>query len=121
MNTIVEIQGHQYKVQPGDLIDVELMNCEAGSTVDLDQVLFVGGDNPLVGKPTVNGAKVSAKVIAHDRSRKMIVLKRSPGKYQRKNGHRQNFTALLITKVDNGAGQSVEIAKDHKNAQKYLK
>lgn len=121
METIVEIKGHQYKVHPGDLIDVQLMDTEEGQSIDFDQVLFVGGENPVVGKPTVNGAKVTAKVLGHDRSRKIVVLKRSPGKYQRKNGHRQNYTSLLITGIDNGNGNQVEIAADHVNAKKYLK
>lgn len=121
MYSVVEIGGHQYKVQAGDLIDVEKLNKEAGSMIELDQVLFIGGEKPLVGSPTVNGAKVTAKVIMHDRSRKVIVFKRKPGAYKRKNGHRQHFTALLITEINDGNGNKASIDKASKNATKYLK
>lgn len=121
MYGVVEIAGHQYKVQAGDLIDVEKLTNEAGSTIELNQVLFIGGDKTIVGAPTVNGAKVTAKVIMHDRSRKIIVFKRKPGAYKRKNGHRQHFTALLITEINDGAGKVAKIDSASKNAQKYLK
>ena len=123
MYGIVEIGGHQYKVQPGDLLDVQkLKNEEEGATVKLDKVLFVGGgDQALVGAPTVEGASVSAKVIRHDRSRKEIVFKRKPGGYQRKKGHRQEYTALVITELNDGNGNTVKIDKKSKAAEKYLK
>jgi large subunit ribosomal protein L21 len=121
MYGVVEISGHQYKVQAGDLIDVEKLAKDAGSTVELDQVLFIGGDKPAVGAPVVKGAKVTAKVIMHDRSRKLIVFKRRPGGYKRRNGHRQHFTALLITEINDGNGNVTKIDKASKNATKYLK
>ncbi len=121
MYGIVEISGHQYKVSAGDLIDVEKLVNEAGSTVELDQVLFIGGDKPAIGLPTVKGAKVVAKVVKHDRSRKLIVFKRKPGGYKRKKGHRQHYTALLITEVNDGAGNVAKIDAASKNAQKFLK
>jgi len=121
MYGVVEIAGHQYKVQAGDLIDVEKLAHEAGSTVELYQVLFIGGAKTLVGAPTVKGAKVVAKVVRHDRSRKIIVFKRKPGAYKRKNGHRQHYTALLITEVNDGAGSVAKIDAASKNATKYLK
>jgi large subunit ribosomal protein L21 len=63
MYGIVEIAGHQYKVKPGDLIDVQkLKEKEDGSTIELDKILFIGGKNPQVGLPIVSGAKVSAKI-----------------------------------------------------------
>lgn len=121
MYSVVEIKGHQYRVQPGDLVDVELMDAEVGSMIDLTNVLFVGGDQPKVGTPNLAGAKVVAKVLKHDRSKKLIVLKRKPGRYIKANGHRQNFTALLITEVNDGAGKVVKIEKDSHNGKKYLK
>ena len=60
---------------------------------------FLGGESAKVGAPTVSGAKVVAEVVRHDRSRKVIVFKRKPGKYQKKNGHRQHFTTLKIKEV----------------------
>ncbi len=99
MYGIVEIKGHQYKVAEGDIIDVQKMDAEVGSKVELDQVLFIGGSEPKVGKPVVEGAKITAEVVRQARSRKVIVLKRSPGKYRNKNGHRQFYTALKITGI----------------------
>jgi large subunit ribosomal protein L21 len=99
MYSVVEIKGHQYRVQEGDIVDVQKMDAEVGSTVELDQVLFVGGDAPKVGTPVVEGAKVTAEVIRQARSRKVIVMRRSPGKYRTKNGHRQHYTALKITGI----------------------
>lgn len=120
MYGVVEISGHQYRVQAGDVLDVQKLTDEAGKTIELDKVLFVGGDNAVVGTPVVNGAKVVAKVLRHDRARKVIVFKRKPGAYRRKNGHRQHYTSLLITEIQDGQGNTAKIESDSKNAKKYL-
>ncbi len=99
MYGVVEIAGHQYRVEAGMTLDVQKLTNEAGSTVEFDKVLLVGGEKTLVGKPTVEGAKVVAEVVRHDRSRKVIVFKRKPGKYKRGNGHRQQFTTLKIKEI----------------------
>lgn len=102
MYGIVEISGHQYKVKARDIIDVQKLEAEAGSTVEFDKVLFVGGENPQVGTPVVTGAKVVAEVIKHARSRKVVVFVRKPGLYQKKKGHRQHYTSLKINSVNLG-------------------
>jgi len=117
---VVEIGGHQYKVKAGDLIDVQKLTEEAGNTVDFDKVLFVGGDKAVVGTPTVAGAKVTAKVVKHDRSKKLIIFKRKPGAYKKKNGHRQPYTALLITELADGQGNTDKIDPKSDTAKKYL-
>ena len=99
MYAIVEIKGHQYKVKAGDVIDVQKLDAEVGSSVDFDSVLFIGGDSPKVGAPTVAGAKVTATVKRQARSRKVIVFKRKPGNRQTKNGHRQHYTCLEIKDI----------------------
>ena len=99
MYSVVEIKGHQYRVQEGDIIDVQKMDVEVGAKLDLDQVLFTGGDTPKVGTPLVKGAMVTAEVIRQARSRKILILKRKPGKHRTKNGHRQHYTALKITGI----------------------
>jgi large subunit ribosomal protein L21 len=104
MYTVVEIKGHQYKLAAGDLIDVEKIEAEVGTSVTFDKVLLVGGNKTLVGAPTVSGATVTAKVVKQDRTRKILVLKRKPGAYRKKNGHRQHFTGLLITEINDGQG-----------------
>jgi large subunit ribosomal protein L21 len=121
MYGVVEISGHQYKVQAGDVLDVEKLSNEAGSSVELDKVLFIGGEKPLVGLPTVSGATITAKVIKHEKSRKIIAFKRKPGMYQKKMGHRQQYTALLITEINDGNGNVTKIDADSKAAKKFLK
>ena len=116
MYSVVEIKGHQYKLSPGDLVDVELLETEVGKTVTFDDVYLVGGEKTLVGFPKVAGAKVTAKVLRHGRGRKIIVLKRAPGRYRKKNGHRQHYTALLITEVSDGTTVA-QMPSDHKNSK----
>jgi large subunit ribosomal protein L21 len=120
MYGIVQVGGHQYKVSAGDVIDVQKLDSETGSNIDLDNVLLIGGESVQVGAPTIKGAKIKAQVIRQARSRKVIVLKRKPGRYVKKNGHRQPYTSLLITEINDGQGNTDKIAKDNKNA-KYLK
>jgi large subunit ribosomal protein L21 len=121
MYSIVEISGHQYKVTSGDLIDVQKLSLDEGASVDFDKVLFVGGETPLVGLPIVEGAKVKAKVIRQDRGRKVLVLKRKPGLYHKRMGHRQNYTSLLITEISDGQGNTQAIDENSDRAKKYLK
>ena len=121
MYGVVEVSGHQYKVQAGDVIDVQKLKEEEGATLELNDVLFVGGDNPQVGLPTVSGAKVTAKVVRQDRGKKILVFKRKPGLYQKKKGHRTHYTSLLITEVADGQGNVDKIDAGSKAAQKYLK
>jgi len=105
MYSVVEIKGHQYKLKAGDMIDVEKIDLEEGKTITFDKVLLVGGGaKTLVGAPVVGGAKVTATVVRQARGRKIIILKRKPGAYRRKNGHRQAYTGLLITEINDGQG-----------------
>ncbi len=116
---IVEIKGHQYRVSAGDVIDVEKMEAEVGSTVDLNKVLFIGGKSPIVGMPVVSGANIKAKVVRQDRDRKVLVFKRSPGSWRRKKGHRQHFTCLVITEIADGKGNTTKIDASSKAATKF--
>lgn len=118
MYSVVEIKGHQYKVKAGDLIDVEKIDVEVGKSVDLDQVLLVGGTTTIVGLPTVAGAKVVAEVVRQARTRKLIVFTRKPGSYRRKNGHRQAYTGLLIKEIHDGKGG---VTKAEAKAKKTVK
>ena len=101
---IIETGGKQYRVQPGDVIEVERLSAEVGSTIDLDRVLLLAGEGqPTLGQPTVAGARVVAEVQKHDRSKKVIVFKFKPKvRYQRKQGHRQAFTRLAIKEIVSG-------------------
>ncbi len=100
MYAIVVSGGKQYKVSEGDLLDVEVLPVEVGSSVELDQVLLVGGeDGTKIGTPLVDGAKVTATVQEHGRGKKIIVYKHKKN-YKRKQGHRQNYTRLLVEKIE---------------------
>ena len=122
MYGVVEIAGHQYRVEAGDIIDVEKLAQEVGATVEFDRVFIRLGENlPKLGAPTVEGAKVTAKVIRQDRSRKQLIFKRKPGMYRRKNGHRQHYTGLLVTELSDGQGKIDKIDNKSKNAEKFLK
>lgn len=103
MYAVIATGGKQYKVSEGDIIFVEKLNAEVDSTVELDNVLMVSKEDGSlsVGKPSVEGAKVSAKVLANGKAKKIIVFKYKRKKdYRRKQGHRQPFTKLLIEKIN---------------------
>ncbi len=100
MYAIIETGGKQYKVSEGDKVRVEKLDAEVDSTVVIDKVLLVGGDDVKIGTPTVEGAKVEAKVVAQGKARKVVVYKYKPKSgYHKKNGHRQLFTELEITSI----------------------
>lgn len=102
MYAVLQTGGKQYKVQEGDVLFVEKLDVEEGSTVEFDTVLAVSKDSGLViGKPMVEGAKVTAKVVAQGKAKKVIVLKYKPKKdYRKKQGHRQPFTKIQIEKIE---------------------
>lgn len=101
MYAVIATGGKQYKVSEGDIIKVEKLGVEAGQTYTFDQVLLVSGDEVKIGAPTVEGATVEADVIDNVKGKKVIVYKykRKTG-YHKKNGHRQQLTAVKITKIN---------------------
>ncbi len=101
MYAILETGGKQYKVQSGDVIEVERLAGEVGSRVELDKVLLtVGDDGPSFGTPAIDGARVMAEVVEQGKADKVIVFKyKSKVRYRRKNGHRQSITRLRITDI----------------------
>lgn len=102
MYAVLQTGGKQYRVQEGDVLFVEKLDVEEGSSVEFDKVLAVSKDGSLVvGKPTVEGAKITAKVVAQGKAKKVIVLKYKPKKdYRKKQGHRQPFTKIQIEKIE---------------------
>ena len=102
MYAVIVTGGKQYKVSEGDTLFIEKLNAEEGAAVTFDQVLVAGeGENVKVGAPTVEGATVEAKVVKNGRSKKIYVLKMKRKKnYRRKQGHRQPFTKVEITKIN---------------------
>ena len=101
MYAIIATGGKQYKVSEGDVIRVEKLDAEVGSSFDFDQVLAVGEEGELeFGTPVVKGAVVKATVQKQARARKVIVYKYKPKTgYHKKNGHRQYFTELKIDSI----------------------
>ncbi|MBO8126177.1 MAG: 50S ribosomal protein L21 [Firmicutes bacterium] len=102
MYAVVETGGKQYKVSKGDVITVEKLPAEVNDSVTLDRVLLLGsGSDIKIGTPTVEGAKVVAKVLAHGKGKKIRIFKYKPKKnYRRRQGHRQPFTKLLIEAIE---------------------
>jgi large subunit ribosomal protein L21 len=101
MYAVVKIGGHQYKVAENDTIYVNRINSE-DDNITLDEVLLVKDDKGgvKVGKPTIEGAKVEAKIVDHLKADKVIVFKKKRRKgYRVKNGHRQPITRLQIEKI----------------------
>ncbi len=101
MFAVVKTGGKQYKVAQGDVIQVEKLPVEEGKKIDLTEVLMLCEDgNVTVGSPLVAGAKVTAEVVAQDRTGKLIVFKKKRRQnYRRKNHHRQAFTVLKVTAI----------------------
>lgn len=102
MHAIIVTGGKQYKVTEGDVLYVEKLPNEAGDAVTFDQVLAVlDGDKATFGQPTVAGASVQANVVKNGKGKKVTVFKYKPKKnYKRKQGHRQPYTKIEITKVN---------------------
>ncbi len=102
MYALIETGGKQYRVQEGDVLSVEKLSVNEGEKINFDKVLLIGdGAGTKIGKPYVEGATVEAEVQLHGRGRKIIVYKYKPKKnYKRKQGHRQPFTKVKVTKIN---------------------
>ena len=98
---IFKTGGKQYRVSEGDTLEVEKLNVEEGTETDFPEVLLVSdGDNVQVGSPFVDGAKVTAQVVAQKRAPKVTAFKFKPRKgYHKTKGHRRLVTRLEITKI----------------------
>ena len=98
MYAIVEIAGHQFKVEKDQKVFVNRLATEEGKAVSFDNVLLIAdGSNITVGAPAIGGAQVSAKVLKHLKGDKVIVFKKKRRKgYRVKNGHRQALTEIVI-------------------------
>jgi len=101
MFAVIETGGKQYRVAPGDKVQVEKLEAEDGSKFVFDKVLLVQSDEGTkVGTPYVSGAKVEAEVLRDGRAKKVVIFKYKPKKrYRKKQGHRQSFTEVEIKKI----------------------
>jgi len=98
MFAIVETGGKQIRVEEGRSIKVEKLPAEAGAELVLDKVLLGESEGaPKIGTPFVDGAKVTCQVVEHGRDKKIVVFKKKRrNDYKKKQGHRQDFTELLV-------------------------
>ena len=101
MYAVIKTGGKQYKVAAGEKLKIEQMPAEIGSEITLDQVLAVGeGASLKLGDPLVNGAAVMATVVSQGRHDKVTIFKMRRRKhYQKHQGHRQNYTEILINTI----------------------
>ncbi|KRL98056.1 50S ribosomal protein L21 [Liquorilactobacillus satsumensis] len=101
MYAIIKTGGKQLKVEAGQAIYVEKLAAEAGEKVTFDQVVLVGGDQAVVGKPFVDGATVTGTVEKQGRAKKVVTFKYKPKKHSHtKQGHRQPYTKVVIDAIN---------------------
>lgn len=104
MYAVFKSGGKQHRVEPGEVLRLEKLDAEAGSTVDFDEVMMIGeGADVKIGTPYVEGGKVSAEVMTHGQGRKVTFVKLKRRKhYRRQGGHRQQFTQVKIKEIVGG-------------------
>ena len=102
MYAVIKTGGKQLRVQIGDVVRVERLASEVGSSVVFDQVLMLGGEESKLGSPTIDGAQVRGTVIAQERGNKIIVYtyKKRQNSNRKTRGHRQNLTAVKIDAIE---------------------
>ena len=100
MYAVIKTGGKQYKVSVGEKLKVEQIPAELDSQIELEVLMIADGENIKVGSPVLAGAKVVAKIIAHGRGEKIRIFKMRRRKhYQKRQGHRQNFTQIEIVSI----------------------
>ncbi|MEP3838249.1 MAG: 50S ribosomal protein L21 [Algibacter sp.] len=119
MYAIVEIAGHQFKVEKDQKVFVNRLATEEGKAVSFDNVLLLSdGDNVTVGAPAIDGAQVSAKVLKHLKGDKVIVFKKKRRKgYRVKNGHRQSLTEIVIESIVSSGAKKAAPKKETKKVE----
>ena len=101
MYAVIETGGKQVRVSEGKVIYVEKLDVNAGDNFTFDKVLMVGGESLQIGNPYVDGVTVDATVEKHGKQKKIVIFKYKPKKkYRRKQGHRQTYTKLTVTKIN---------------------
>lgn len=100
MYAVIDNKGQQYKVELGEEVQMDRLDTPEGELVEFDRVLLVSGEDeePRVGQPTVEGARVLGEVVAHERGPKLISV-RYKGPTQTKMGHRQDYTRVKIHEI----------------------
>ena len=113
MYAIVEIAGHQFKVEKDQKVFVNRLAIEEGKKVSFDNVLLLSdGSNVTLGAPAIDGAQVEAKVVKHLKGDKVVVFKKKRRKgYRVKNGHRQSLTEIVIQSISASGSTKTKKAK----------
>ena len=101
MYAVIESGGKQHRVSEGELLKLEKIEAATGDTVEFDRVLMVGGDGDIrIGRPLLEGGRVTAEVVAQGRHKKVKIVKFNRRKhYRNETGHRQWFTEVRITGI----------------------
>lgn len=101
MYAVIETGGKQYRVAPGQMIEVDTLAGDVGATVEFDRVLAISNDsNQLSFGDALRNARVRAKITAHGRGDKVIVFKfKRKKQYKRTIGHRQNYTRVQVEEI----------------------
>jgi large subunit ribosomal protein L21 len=101
MYAVIKTGGKQYKVSAGDLLKVEKLDGAVGDSIELNEVLMVGGEEVKIGTPLLPNAKVTAQIVEQGKDKKILVFKSKRRKNTRKKfGHRQPLTRLKITNIE---------------------
>ena len=101
MYAVIKTGGKQYRVTEGEYLRVETLPVEAGEQIEFDEVLLIESDEGIkIGKPFIEGGKVTATIRTHGRHKKVHIIKfRRRKHYMKRQGHRQNYTEILITGI----------------------
>lgn len=106
MFAVIKTGGKQYRVAPEDVIRIDRVAGEPGQVVEFGEVLLVGGENPTVGVPTVEGATVAGELLQNERGDKVIAFKKRRRKNsRRKRGYRHEFSVIRITEILTGGAK----------------
>ena len=102
---VIRSGGKQYRVSPGDTVRLEKLEGEPGSACVFGEVLLASaGGTVRVGRPLIDGARVVAEIVRHDKAKKILVFKKKRRKnYRRRQGHRQQLTVVKVTGIEGGA------------------
>lgn len=111
MYAIVEIGGMQYRMEPGQKLLIPRLSKKEGAKLSFKKILLLSDDEVDVGTPVVENATVEAKILAHVRGAKIVVYKRKRRKgYQKRQGHRQDYTQIQVKKINRGAREQKDAA-----------
>jgi large subunit ribosomal protein L21 len=123
MYAVVNSGGKQYKVQKGEVLKLEKISGDVGNSVTFDRVLmFSDGENVSIGQPVLDGVSVEGHIVEQGKAKKVIVFKYKRRKrFRRKNGHRQEFTAVQIDSIKAKGTKAAKAAEPKAEAKAEVK